>query len=517
MTIDSEYDLDVKSRMSGMKTKIFMVLMIFALFFCAENALAVENTSSAVNCAQSAVQLQYSSGACFAPDVTLFPPVADGPMMLLPEPSKQAEEKDVQQTVPVKAGQQLLAKQKTIIYFFWGKGCPHCEEERQFLERMKREQQSLEIRDYEVWHNSENAGLMALMLQTKGIRSSGVPVTFVSDKLFLGFTARSMASLEKELTKCSLQPCADPAEVIKKTTTAEIAAKGQTFSALTTALIGGDSKESSVTIPFLGNLDVSKSPLPVLTLILAGMDSFNPCAFFVLLTLLGMLVHAQSRNKMLLIGGIFVFFSGFIYFLFMAAWLNLFLVMGNVAVITTLAGSVSVIIAGINIKDFFLFNKGVSLSIPASAKPKLFDRMRKLLRSDSPVSILIGTTVLAIVANFYEMLCTAGFPMVFTRILTLNNLSTPTYYLYLVLYNVIYVIPLFIIVLGFSLTLGRRKLSEWQGRVLKLVSGTMMLGLGIILLINPSLLNSVRVSFTTLVGALGVSLLVATLTKRLGY
>jgi hypothetical protein len=68
-----------------------------------------------------------------------------------------------------------------------------------------------------------------------------------------------------------------------------------------------------------------------------------------------------------------------------------------------------------------------------------------------------------------------------------------------------------------GITLGRRKLSEWQGRVLKLVSGAMMLGLGIILLINPALLNSVMVSFIILISALGVSLLVATLKKRLGY
>jgi glutaredoxin len=517
MAIVSKYDLDVQSRMSGMKTEIFMVLLIVALLFIANTALANEHASSPVNCSQSAVQLQYSSGSCSAPDGNLFPPITDSPLTLLPKLSKQTEKKDVQQTVPVKAGLPALVQQKTVIYFFWGKGCPHCEEERQFLERMKREQPSLEIKDYEVWHNNENAGLMALMLRANGMKSSGVPVTFVSDKMFSGFTARSMAAIEKELKKCGLTPCADPAEALRKTATEELAGQSLPFAASTTASVGGDAQDSSVTIPFFGDLDVSNSPLPVLTLLIAGMDSFNPCAFFVLLTLLSMLVHAQSRNKMLLIGGIFVFFSGFIYFLFMSAWLNLFLVMGHVAVITTLAGCVSVVIAGINIKDFFLFQQGVSLSIPDSAKPKLFDRMRKLLRSDSLVSILIGTTVLAVVANFYELLCTAGFPMVFTRILTLNNLSTPTYYLYLVLYNVIYVVPLFIIVLCFSLTLGKRKLSEWQGRVLKLVSGTMMLGLGMVLLIDPALLNSVLVSFTILVAALGVSLLVAMLTKRLGY
>jgi len=498
-----------------MKSGIVLMGLMTVLFSNARMSAATDHAATAVDCPQGAVQLQYSGGVCSAPDGSIFPLAPDASLPLqLPNNNKPPARKNVQQAVPEKPELQPLATRKTIIYFFWGKGCPHCEEERQFLEGLKREQPSLEIKDYEVWFNKENAGLMALMLKASGVQSSGVPLTFVSTRMYSGFTTRSKALLETEIKKCRLVPCGDPLELLKNSGTAGNALPFKAVSSLTTAQTGGDSKNNAITIPVIGDLDVSNSSLPVLTLLIAGMDSFNPCAFFVLLTLLGMLVHAQSRNKMLLIGGIFVFFSGFIYFLFMAAWLNLFLFMGHVAVITTIAGCVSVTIAAINIKDFFFFKQGVSLSIPDSAKPKLFERMRRLLRSDSLLSILLGATVLAIVANFYELLCTAGFPMVFTRILTLKNLSTSNYYLYLVLYNIVYVVPLFIIVLGFSLTLGKRKLSEWQGRVLKLVSGNMMLGLGSILLINPALLNSVLVSLTILLAALGISLLVAMLTKR---
>jgi len=500
-----------------MKSVIFLLVLMTVLFPNGKPSAASDPAVPAVNCPPGGVQLQYSSGVCSAPEGINFPFVPDNSLPLqLPDKHKPPARKTVQPVAPDRMAQPPLSTGKTIVYFFRGKGCPHCEEERQFLEEMQREQPSLEIKDYEVWYNKENAGLMALMLQASGVQSSGVPVTFVGTRLFSGFTPRSKGLLEAEIKKCRSVPCGDPLELLKKSGAAGNALPFKTVTSLNTPQTGGDSKNKAITIPVIGDLDVSNSSLPVLTLLIAGMDSFNPCAFFVLLTLLGMLVHAQSRNKMLLIGGIFVFFSGFIYFLFMAAWLNLFLVMGHVAVITTIAGCVSVTIAAINIKDFFLFKQGVSLSIPASAKPKLFERMRRLLRSDSLLSILIGATVLAIVANFYELLCTAGFPMVFTRILTLKNLPTPTYYLYLVLYNIVYVVPLFIIVLGFSLTLGSRKLSEWQGRVLKLVSGNMMLGLGSILLINPALLNSVLVSLLILLAALGVSLLVATLTKRPG-
>lgn len=510
-------ELDDSNHASRLKL-IIKVLLIFAILFSGEITHASDQASSELNCPSAVLQSQYSSsGACISPNGISPLPLPEGSLQqLFLQQSTRETTKNIRRTAKDAASQPKHAAKKVIVYFFWGKGCPHCEEEHLFLDELKRVHPSLEIRDYEVWNNKENAGLMAAMLQAQGVKSSGVPLTFVGDQLFSGFTEQIRLSLGKTIEKCSLVPCGDPGEMPGKTGNPSLTAKVRPFNAVTTAT-ADKIKDSgiSVSIPFLGELDSRNSPLPVLTLIIAGMDSFNPCAFFVLLTLLGLLVHAQSRKKMLLIGGIFVFFSGFIYFLFMAAWLNLFLVMGQVAVITTIAGVVSLVIAGINIKDFFLFKQGVSLTIPDSAKLKLFDRMRKLLRSTSLVSIMIGAIVLAITANFYELLCTAGFPMVFTRILTLNNLPATTYYLYLVLYNIVYVIPMFLIVLGFTLTLGRRQLTEMQGRVLKLVSGFMMLALGAILLINPALLNSVLVSFIVLMLALGVSLLVAAVTKRL--
>ena len=217
---------------------------------------------------------------------------------------------------------------------------------------------------------------------------------------------------------------------------------------------------------------------------------------------------------MFLIGGTFVFFSGFIYFVFMAAWLNLFMVAGQLLLITVAAGIIALTVAVINIKDFFFFSKGVSLSIPEKAKPKLFERMRNLLKATSVSSMLMGTVVLAIAANSYELLCTAGFPMVFTRILTLQDLTTGQYYLYLAMYNFIYVVPLATIVVIFTVTLGAKKLTEWQGRKLKLLSGLMMFCLGLILLIDPALLNNIFVAVAILASVFILFALIIFLTKK---
>jgi hypothetical protein len=171
-------------------------------------------------------------------------------------------------------------------------------------------------------------------------------------------------------------------------------------------------------------------------------------------------------------------------------------------------------VAGFNIKDFFRFHEGPSLSIPEQAKPRLFSRMRSLLQVGRLPAVFFGTVVLAVVANSYELLCTAGFPMVFTRVLTLELLPSWKYYGYIGLYNLCYILPLLVIVLAFAATLGARKLSEWQGRVLKLLSGLLMLTLGLILLLNPALLHSPAASAGALLAAILATGAIAWLWRR---
>lgn len=410
---------------------------------------------------------------------------------------------------------QIKRQSETVkIYFFEGRGCQFCEKEKVFLEQMKSRYKGLKINQYEVWHNRQNAFLMAEMLDAYGLKPQGVPVTFIGEKVFFGFSEQIKTEMQEVIQGCFSKGCRDPFD--KSISTIPQKEPSSNPERLhTPAEKGFDApKQTTFQIPLIGGVDASNMSLPVLTFIIAGLDSFNPCAFFVLFALLGLLTHAGSRKKIFFVGGTFVFFSGFIYFIFMAAWLNLFIFMGHVSGITTTAGAISLIIALINIKDFFVFKKGISLTIPESAKPGLFDRMRKLMKSTSSISMIIGTVVLAITANSYELLCTAGFPLVYTRILTLNDLSTPIYYLYLVFYNLVYIIPLSAIVLLFGVTFGKKKLTERQGRLLKLMSGVMMLELGVLLVFKPELLNNVTVSAGLLAGALLTTALASYLTKK---
>ena len=404
---------------------------------------------------------------------------------------------------------------RVIVNMFWGELCADCEEEKQFLADLKRKYTYLDVREYEVLRNERNLALLTDLMKSFDRQASGVPVTFIGDMVIEGFSKQQEQVIKRKINNCRAEPCGDPV--------ARLQQKGQVRDMQRPVRLESAPVEAehgmgrTINLPFFGTLDLHTTSLPVLTLVISSMDSFNPCAFFVLMSLLGLLVHAQSRSKIFLVGGVFVFFSGFINLLAMAAWLNLFLVMGNSFYITTGAGVVSLFIASVNIKDFFAFKKGFSLSVPDATKPRLYERMRNLLRSTSFFSILAGTASLAIMANLYELLCTSGFPMVFTRALTLNHPSTFSSYLYLFFYNVVRVIPLFVIVMLFTITLGTRKLTERQGRALKLVSGIMMLGLSFILLFNPALLNSLMISLSLMAGAIGLSIVLITVTKKRGY
>jgi len=265
-------------------------------------------------------------------------------------------------------------------------------------------------------------------------------------------------------------------------------------------------------------INASELSLPFYTVVLGALDSVNPCSFFILIFLLNLLIYVKSRRRMLLIGSIFIFFSGFIYFLLMLLLLNAIRAAKTVQspfVVTLAAGIIALILGFINIKDFFFFKKGISLSISEDKKHKLFKRMRSLVRIKQLPKLIAATVLLAIFANTYELACTLALPSIYvTNLQTIYNLTIEQSYLYLVLYNAIYVIPLIVIVLIFVKTLGRRKLSEYQGRLLKLVSGVMMGSFGVIMIFNSSLLTNMFVAVGILLFSIILSFFISFVWKR---
>lgn len=383
--------------------------------------------------------------------------------------------------IPARSAEAPTATEAPVeLYFFWSLRCPHCLEARPFVEALPGRLPWLKLHSLELTQHHDNVRLYIDKARELGQEARSVPAFVFCGEMLVGW--QSAASTGAFLRQ-RLEQCHDD--------------RSKPLAA------------APLWLPLLGEVTAEQFSLPVFTVMIAGLDAFNPCAFFVLLFLLSLLVHQRSRGRMLAIGGVFVLFSGLMYFMFMAAWLNLFQFLQQLAWVTAAAGALAIVIALINIKDFFAFKRGISLSIPESRKPAIYQRARAILQADNWSMMLAATVGLAVAANFYELLCTAGFPMVYTRILTLHELTPAGRYAYLALYNLIYVVPLVLIVLGFAYTLGGRKLTERQGRLLKLLSGLMMLELGSLLLLAPAWLDNPFTAVLLLFGAVGLTWLAA--------
>jgi len=377
------------------------------------------------------------------------------------------------------------------LYFFWSLTCPHCIEAHPHIEAIPQTRPWVQLHALELTRSPDNVQLYEAMATQLGEKAVSVPALLFCGEMHVGWgdDGTTGALIRQRLDDCRARAMAGQPLVLKSP-------PGET-----------------IQLPLLGAVAPASLSLPALTLVLAGLDAFNPCAFFVLLFLLSMLAQQKSRKRMLLIGSVFVLVSGLMYFAFMAAWLNVFQLFGHLFWVTLAAGALAVFVGAVNVKDFFLFEKGITLSIPESKKPDIFRRARAILGAANLSAMLAATIFMAIAANFYELLCTAGFPMVYTRLLTLADLTPVARYGYLAAYNLVYVVPLALIVILFARSLGARKLTEREGRLLKLMSGVMMLELGALLLLAPERVSQAGIAFGLMAVAVGVTWLAARLTR----
>lgn len=273
----------------------------------------------------------------------------------------------------------------------------------------------------------------------------------------------------------------------------EVGWEGQATAFRIEALLAGETpspaRESTVASRLFGNIDAGKLGLPLFTAVLGMVDGFNPCAMWVLVFVLSLLVNLKDRRKVLLIGGTFVFASGLVYFALMAAWLNVFLLIGVSRITQAVLGAIAIVIGLINVKDFFAFGRGITIGIPDSVKPGIYARVRRVLSARSTGMALGAVFVLALMVNSVELLCTSGLPAIYTQVLAASELQVWEYYGYLALYNVFYMLDDSVLLAAAVVTLRLTRLQEQGGRMLKLVSGLVMLALGLTLAFRPRWLD----------------------------
>mgnify|MGYP003557527989 CR=1 FL=1 len=351
-----------------------------------------------------------------------------------------------------------------VLTVFVRDGCPHCADAKAYLAGLARERPALRIDYRAIDRDPQARQALEQVSRQAGIWPPGVPTFVVGERVMIGFGDAADSGPELLALLDAAPPAASAPQALP-------------------------APRQAIDAPLVGTLSVAQLGLPLFTLAIGLLDGFNPCATWVLLFLLSLLVRLHDRRRMALIAGTFVLVSGAVYYALMAAWLNLFLAVGLSAPLRVGLALLAIAIGAINTKDYFVWGRGVSLSIPEKTKPGLFERMRRVMNAPSLPAAMAGVALLAIAVNLIELLCTAGLPAIYTAILTQQDLGHLAYHGYLGLYIIGYITDDALMVTLAVSALASSKLTEQGGRWLKLLSGLVMLALGLVMLLRPQWLG----------------------------
>ncbi|MGF1539466.1 MAG: glutaredoxin family protein [Pleurocapsa sp.] len=433
----------------------------------------------------------------------------------------------------------VLAEGETVdVYFFHSKTCPHCLKQKPVMESVAQFNPEIKLHDYEV---NEHSAIWQDFLNKHQLKSEAVPRTVIGDRQFIGYSENEgqleynqvyqgyigyhnqiIAAIEAELGHPIKVTSLENRPVFPSTLPwlflalpilyllayplisekVFITHKKSRFGLGLIAVIAISLFAFFATTPDVAIKEFAQGlPFPLFVSTIALADGFNPCAFTVLIILLSLLTHTRSRKQMAIIGSTFVATSAVMYFIFIMAMVlvgSLFLEQYG-AIAMLLLGIIVAIAGLINLKDYFFFKQGFSLSLSAkqqlAVSKKASQISRKLKAGEQNKMILItalgGTILLAIFVNIIELGCTAILPAVYMTSL-LQYCASNTWLcaiFWTAIYAVIYVIPLVAILVNFVYSFKSSRLSETQGKILKLTAGIFMLFFGLLMIFKPELLT----------------------------
>jgi cytochrome c biogenesis protein CcdA/glutaredoxin len=399
--------------------------------------------------------------------------------------------------------------------------CPHCTDAKAYLGELQRRQPDLRIWVREMSEDPRAGADLQRIARVAGVPNPGVPAWVLGGEVFMvgfGSAATTGREIERVLGQMGLPPAAaaDPAaaDPAAADPAAPVVAEAAGEPEAPRLRLGG-SEAASLSLPFFGDVDAASMSLPALTGLIAFVDGFNPCSLWVLTFLLGIVIYSGSRRKILLIGVTFLLVTATAYGLFIVGMFGTLRYLAYLSWITLVVAGMALIFAVVNIKDYFWFKQGVSFTISDKHKPKLFERTRNLMHPGRSVpALLVGTVVLALGITLVELPCTAGFPMVWTGIITAQGVAPAYFGALLALYLLVYLSIELVIFGSVVVSMKRSRFEEKHGRILKLIGGMIMLALAGTLVVAPDTMHSLGGTLAVFGGAIGASVLILWLHRR---
>jgi thiol-disulfide isomerase/thioredoxin len=379
--------------------------------------------------------------------------------------------------LPAVAGDPAPGGQVVNLYLFWAKGCPHCLHEKQFLAQLAARDPRLQVHTLEVTENRQNLELLQKVGERLHADVSGVPFTVVGDQYVVGWVdgAASGPALKAAILKVREQGLPD--------LVAQLRAAPPPSPALAPRVL-----PEKLTIPLYGEVELKYLSLGLITIIIGALDGFNPCAMWVLIFLINLLLDFEDRKKMWLLGGLFILASAAVYFLFMTAWLNFLVFLGFIFWVRLIIGLIALAAGGYNLREYYLDKTGACKLAGGERHQRTMAKIKQVIERKKLLLAMVGIVFLAFAVNLVELICSAGFPVIYLQILSMNPMPFWQYYLYILLYIFIFMLDDMIVFVVAMLTLQLLGVTTRYKRASSLIGGVLMLLIGALLILRPEYL-----------------------------
>ena len=362
------------------------------------------------------------------------------------------------------------------IYLFHSQDCSHCKAEIKWLEEIKENYDNVTVQEYEVTRNSDNASLESKVKKQFNTTTPIVPFTVIGEKYFIGFSDDTKSGITKMIDKYSNEEHRDVVDEV--------------INGIDNGIItNGDKLDDKFTIPIIGEVNAKNVSLPIIAIVIGFVDGFNPCAMWVLIFLISMLMGMKNKKRMWILGLTFLATSALVYVLFMFAWLNIAVSLIEVMWIRYLISIVALVGAFINLKSFYksVTEKDSGCEVVNDTKRKrIMKYIKKFTAEKHFILALLGVMGLAFAVNLIELACSAGLPLMFTQILALNSLNTIQTIIYVALYILFFLIDDIVVFTVAMFTLQLTGISTKYTKYSHLIGGIIMLLIGLLMIFKPS-------------------------------
>lgn len=369
------------------------------------------------------------------------------------------------------------------LYVFKGDGCPHCKAEMDYLDTIKDKYTNLEIKEYEVWYDDNNASLLTKVESYFNIKRSGVPTTIIGNTVIQGYKNESSTGkkIERAINFYEENDYKDIVKEIKDGTAIKNTRKSDKFQEEETKL----DKETSVKAPIVGNVNLKDVSLLTSAIILGLIDGFNPCAMWILLFLISALIGMKDRKRMWTLGLTFLITSGLVYMLIMLSWISIAVKITTIVWIRNIIAIIALIGAILNLKSFIKSKNSGCEIVDSKKRKNIFSKIKKFTSEKSFILAFFGIIGLAISVNLVELACSAGLPLIFTELLAINNVSGFIKFIYIGIYIIFFLIDDIIVFTISMYTMKATGISTKYGKYSHLIGGLIMLLIGLLLIIKP--------------------------------